>query len=120
MAAGTAPEKTQWSPSLWNRPDGIAVPGMILAGSVIHLAVHAGCKRSRASRKLGAEAFLSCASLPVMWHFKHGAAGLVNRPRAIARSASVKGSTLGGINGSGGADMASKKSVSLRISSSDK
>ena len=68
------------SPSFLNRPDGMAVPGMIFAGSVIQRAVHAGCKRSCASRKFGADAFLSCASLPVMWHFRQGAAGLVNKP----------------------------------------
>ena len=38
-----------------------------------------GFKRSRASRKLGAEAFLSCAGLPVAWHFRHGAPELVNQ-----------------------------------------
>src|ERR1700689_1580225 len=106
MAPGVGPAKTQTSPSLRKRPEGMAVPGIIFAGSVIQRAVHAGCRRSCAGRKFGAEAFLSCASLPVMWHFRHGAAGLVNRLRAMARSASVSGSTFGGINGAGSADIA--------------
>ena len=106
--------------SFRNRPDGIAVPGIIFAGSVIQRSVQAGCKRSCASRKFGAEAFLSCSGFPVMWHFKHGAAGLVNRLRAIAVSVGSSGFTLGGINGVGCEDSAWKNSTTLRISSSDK
>src|ERR1700675_1281164 len=115
MAPGVGPAKTQTSPSLRKRPEGMAVPGIIFAGSVIQRAVHAGCRRAGASGKLGAEAFFSCASLPVIWHFKHGAAGLVNRPRAMARSASLSGSTVGGMNGSGCEDMAWENRVRFRI-----
>src|ERR1700683_5248648 len=77
MAPGVGPAKTQTSPSLRKRPEGMAVPGIIFAGSVIQRAVQAGCRRSCASKKFGAEALLSCASLPLMWHFKHGAGGPV-------------------------------------------
>src|SRR5271155_3548339 len=111
MAAGVGPAKTQIAPSLRKRPEGMAVPGIIFAGSVIQRAVQAGCRRSWASRKFGAEAFLSCAALPVMWHFRHGAAGLGNRPRGMGRSASLSGSALGGMKGAGCGDMALKKGV---------
>ena len=46
-------------------------------GLVIQRCVQAGRKRSLASRKLGAVAFLSCAGSPVAWHFRQGAAVLV-------------------------------------------
>src|SRR5579863_7930271 len=120
MAPGVGPAKTQISPSLRKRPEGMAVPGIIFAGSVIQRAVQAGCRRSCASRKFGAEAFLSCASLPVMWHFKHGAAGLVKRLRAIAVSVGSSGFTLGGINGVGCDESAWKNNTILRISSSER
>src|SRR6202040_3839382 len=99
--------------SLRKRPEGIAVPGIIFAGSVIQRSVQAGCRRSRASRKFGAEAILSCSRLPVMWHFKHGAAGLVKRLRAIAVSVGSRGVTFGGMNGSGCDESASKNSTIL-------
>ena len=62
--------------------------------------------RAGASKKFGAVARASCAGSPVIWHFKHGAAGLVNKARAMARSESSRGFTFGGINGSGWDDMA--------------
>src|SRR5579864_6372499 len=52
---------------------------MINCGLVIQRPVHAGRRRSLASRKFGAVAFLSCAVSPVAWHFKQGAAVLVER-----------------------------------------
>src|SRR5579862_7890654 len=97
----------------------MAVPGIIFAGSTSHRSVHGVCSLSLASRKFGAIAFLSCAGLPIAWHFKHGAALLVKRFRAMAFSASVISGALGGIYGSGCDEIASKKSTSLRISSSD-
>src|ERR1700735_4005490 len=115
MAPGVGPAKTQTSPSLRKRPEGMAVPGIIFAGSVIQRAVQAGCRRSCGRRKFGAEVFLSCPSLPVMWHFKHGAAGLVKRPRAMARSASLSGSTFGGMNGWGGGGKGFEKKGGLGI-----
>src|SRR6202046_549278 len=98
-----------------NKPEGMAVPGIIFAGSMIQRSVQAGCKRSWASKKFGAIAFLSCASLPVIWHFRQGAAGLVNSARAMARSLSSRGLIFGGINGSGWDDIAWKNSTGLRI-----
>ena len=49
------------------------------AGLVIQRSVQAGCKRSLANRKLGAMAVLSCPGSPVAWHFRQGAAVLVNK-----------------------------------------
>src|SRR6266851_282637 len=98
----------------------MAVPGAIKAGLVIHRSVQPGCKRSLAKRKFGAMAFLSCAESPVAWHFKHGAAELVNKSRAISFSAVVIGSIFCGMYGCGWLDMAWKNDTSVRISSSDK
>src|SRR5712672_2924826 len=98
----------------------MAVPGMMSAGFVIHLSVQAGCSRSFANRKFGAIAFLSCAASPVAWHFKQGAAVLVNSCRAISFSAVVTGGNFCGMNGCGWLDIASKNNTKERISSSDK
>src|SRR6266566_669453 len=118
--AGKAPANTQRSSSRRNKPEGIAVPGMILAGSVIQRTVQAGFSRSRASRKFGADAFLSCAESPVAWHFRHGAVLLVKSWRAISRSAVVNNSCFGAIYGLCCALSAAKKRTSFWISSSEK
>src|SRR5713226_9141112 len=98
----------------------MAVPGAINAGLVIQRSVHPGCRRSLANRKFGAMAFLSCPGSPVAWHFKHGAADLVNKSRMISFSAVVIGSTFCGIYGCGWLDIAWKNEISVRISSSDR
>src|SRR5712692_281 len=118
--AGSGPLKIQRSPSLRKSPEGIAVPGAIRAGSRIQRLVHAGLNRSRASRKFGAVAVLSCAGLPVAWHLKHGAAGLVKSCRASVRSESVSVSSFGGTYGDSCELAAAKKRTSFWISSSDK
>ena len=87
-------------PSRLNSPEGMAVPGMISCGLVIQRSVHAGRRRSLASRKFGAVAFLSCAGSPVAWHFRQGAAVLVKSSRAMPSSAVVSGSSFCGMNGS--------------------
>src|ERR1700739_493339 len=93
---------------------------MINCGLVIQRPVHAGRKRSLAKRKFGAMAFLSCAGSPVAWHFRQGAAELVNKLRGISFSAVVIGSIFCGMYGCGWLDMASKNDTSVRISSSDR
>src|ERR1700722_9411504 len=99
MLAGIGPANTQRSPSRLKRPEGIAVPGIISCGLVIQRPVHGERRRSLASRKLGAVAFLSWLASPVAWHFRQGAAVLVNRSRAIPCSAGVSGVSLSGMNG---------------------
>src|ERR1039458_10045585 len=87
------------------------VPGAIKAGLVIQRTVQACCRRSFANRKLGAVADLSCVGSPVAWHFRHGAAVLVNNCRAISFSAVVTGVSFCGINGCGWLDIASKNNT---------
>ena len=65
-------------------------------------------------------ALLSWPGSPVAWHFKHGAAELVNKSRAISFSAVVIGSIFRGMYGCGWLDMAWKNETSVRISSSDR
>ena len=57
---------TQRSPSLLNKPVGIAVPGLICDGSSSQRKVHSGFKRSPDNRKFGAMALASCDGSPVM------------------------------------------------------
>src|SRR5258708_8511467 len=80
---GVGPAKIQWSPSRLNKPDGIAVPGAIRAGSSIQRLVQPGFSRSLASVKFGAVAFASRVGSPVAWHFRQGATSLVNNYLAI-------------------------------------
>src|ERR1700733_1840422 len=96
------------------------VPGLTACGSVIQRSTQSGFRRSFAKRKLGAVAILSCAGSPVAWHFRHGAAELENRLRAMSFSFVVSTGTCSGIYGSGCCDNAWKNRTSLRNSLSEK
>src|SRR4029077_14466562 len=100
MFSGIGPEKTQWSFWRLKSPEGMAVPGIINCGLVIQRPVHAGRRRSLASRKFGAMAFLSYAGSPVAGVFRHGAVVLLSAERAIPSSEVVRGSTFCGMKGS--------------------
>ena len=115
---GVGPVNTYRSASCRNSPLGIAVPGLISAGSSIHRFVQPGFRRSFATVKFGAVACESCLASPVMWHFRHGAPSLVNNCRAIVRSCSVSGSSFSAMNGCACEESASKKRTILRISPS--
>src|SRR6266852_3226738 len=95
-AAGVGPENVQRLFSRLKRPEGMEVPGLMACGSIIQRSTQSGLRRPLACRKLGAVAVLSCAGSPVAWHFKHGAAGLLKRLRAISVSLAV---SIGGGSG---------------------
>jgi len=59
------PANTQRLFSRLNKPEGIAVPGLMACGSMIQRSTQSGFRRSRARRKLGAVALRSCAASPV-------------------------------------------------------
>src|SRR5437867_3725424 len=117
---GVGPAKTQCPPSCLNKPDGMAVPGEIIAGSSIQRLVQPGLRRSLAKVKFGAVAFASRFGSPVAWHFRHGAPSLVNNCRAMLRSWSVSGSSFWGIYGWACEDIASKNRTNFLISPSEK
>src|ERR1700689_3500108 len=95
------------------------VPGLIACGSSTQRCAQSGFKRSLASRKFGAVAILSCAGSPVAWHFKHGAAVLENRLRAMSVSFVVSTGTCSGIYGIGCWDNAWKNRTSFLNSLSE-
>ena len=72
-------------------------PELIACGSMIQRSAQSGFRRSLASRKLGAVAILSCCGSPVAWHFKHGAAVLENKLRAMSVSLAVSVGTCSGM-----------------------
>src|SRR5208282_5026706 len=116
---GVGPANTYRLPSGLKRPDGIDVPGLIAAGSVIQRSTQSGFSRSFASKKFGAVAILSCVGSPVVWHFRQGAAVLENKLRAMSFSLAVSVGTCSGMYGMGCCDNAWKKRTSLRSSLSE-
>src|SRR5712671_4265778 len=95
------------------------VPGLMACGSMIQRSTQSGLRRPLAWRKLGAVAVLSCAGSPVAWHFKQGAAVLLNRLRAMSVSFAVRAGAGSGIYGNGWRDNAWKKRTSLPNSFSE-
>src|SRR5271154_4301255 len=92
------------------------VPGLMACGSSTQRSAQSGFKRSLARRKFGAVAILSCCGSPVAWHFKHGAAVLENRLRAISVSFADNAGTCSGMYGIACWESAWKKRTSLRSS----
>src|SRR6266702_763009 len=95
------------------------VPGLIACGSTIQRSTQFGFRRSFANRKLGAVAILSCCGSPVAWHFRHGAAVLENKLRAMSFSLAVSVGPRSGMEFIGCCESASKKRTSLRNSFSE-
>src|SRR6267378_192606 len=118
--AGVGPEKVQRLFSRLKRPDGMEVPGLMACGSIIQRSTQSGLRRPLACRKFGAVAVRSWAGSPVAWHFKHGAAGLLKRLRAMSVSLAVSAGGCSGMYGNGWRESASKKRTSLPNSFSEK
>src|ERR1700746_104076 len=95
------------------------VPGAIAGGSMIHRSTQSGFRRPLACKKFGAVAVRSCAGSPGAWHFKHGAAGLLNKLRAISVSLAVSVGAWSGMYGKGCCESAWKKRTNLPNSFSE-
>src|SRR5258707_14092745 len=117
---GVGPEDVQRLLSRLKRAEGMEVPGLMACGSIIQRSTQSGLRRPLACRKLGAVAVRSWAGSPVAWHFKHGAAGLLKRLRAMSGSLAVSAGAGSGIYGEVCRDKGGEKGTGLPKSFSEK